>query len=51
MALASALGLDAGELAGQPYPPLNREHTEVRAVAHRVRRILAVPVPAPNSCG
>ncbi|WUV79739.1 helix-turn-helix transcriptional regulator [Streptomyces sp. NBC_01476] len=41
MALASALGLDAGELTGQPYPPLSLEHAEVRAVAYRVRRILA----------
>ena len=40
-ALAAALRVEAGELAGQPYPPMGPEHAEVRAVAHRLRKVLA----------
>ena len=40
-ALAAALRVDPGELAGQPYPPVGAEHAEVRAVAHRLRKVLA----------
>jgi transcriptional regulator with XRE-family HTH domain len=47
-ALASALRLDIGELTGQPYPPMGAEHAEVRAVAHRLRKVLAA-VPQRSS--
>ncbi|WUH92255.1 helix-turn-helix domain-containing protein [Streptomyces sp. NBC_00433] len=46
--LAAALGVDSGELTGQPFPPTGSEHGEVRAVAHRLRRVLAA-VPQQSS--
>ncbi|WNI16861.1 helix-turn-helix transcriptional regulator [Actinacidiphila sp. ITFR-21] len=46
-ALAAALHVEAGELAGQPYPPMGPEHAEARAVAHRLRKVLAADLRRP----